>query len=41
MLNMHWHVYVVYVRGGALTLSDVPGRGNKVIKEFKHFGGDA
>ena len=26
---------------GALTLSDVPGGANRVVKEFKHFLGDA
>ena len=32
-------LHVVYVHGGgggAVTLSDVPGGGNIVVKEFKH-----
>ena len=27
-------MYVVYVDGGAMTKLDVPGGGNKVVKEF-------
>ena len=27
-------MYVVHVHGGAVTLLDIPGGGNKVVKEF-------
>ena len=27
-------MYVVYVHGGAVTMMDIPGGGNKVVNEF-------
>jgi len=29
-------MYVVHVHGGAMIKLDIPGGGNRVIKEFKH-----
>ena len=29
-------MHVAYVHGGCVALLDVPGEGNRVVKEFKH-----
>ena len=35
--NVIMMMYVVYVYGGAVTMMDIPGGGNRVVKSFKHF----